>query len=148
MIDSILREILAKFLKPPIKSSEETLIDGDNPLSTFSARIKVLYRLGIISEELKKDLDQIRKIRNYSAHNVDFELQNAPIRDHCKELKKTVIKRHSYIICKQRYYGLKSLNQFEEIQSIFITILIILNGISIKMNQTIGFKDFIEISKK
>src|SRR2546422_8611501 len=68
-LDATLGQILDRHLRPSLSSSDE-LLDGDSPLSTFSARIAVCYRLGLISSEFAKTLHQVRKIRNSFAHEL------------------------------------------------------------------------------
>ncbi|MGF6928580.1 DNA-binding MltR family transcriptional regulator [Chitinophaga sp. W2I13] len=51
-IDDLLGMILKKFLIDSINPKEEDMIHGDNPLSTFSAIIKLCYRLGLIDRDL------------------------------------------------------------------------------------------------
>jgi hypothetical protein len=45
-------------------SGKDELLEGDNPLSTFSARINIAFRLGIITSELARALHLVRRIRN------------------------------------------------------------------------------------
>lgn len=69
MLDSALRNLLqTKFTPCP---SSDMLFDGANaPLSTFSSRIDMSYRLGLLSARFCRDLHLVRKIRNDFAHNV------------------------------------------------------------------------------
>lgn len=67
-LDSLLMQILDRFLLPSLSSNDE-LLDGDSPLSTFNARINVCYRLGLISSEFAKSLHLVRRIRNAFAHD-------------------------------------------------------------------------------
>lgn len=69
------------------KKVDDDLLDGTAPLSTFSARIKLAYYLGIISAACRADLDAIRKIRNDFAHDasvITFETQSIAAR--CRNL--------------------------------------------------------------
>ena len=59
--DKEYEEEIARFFKDP------------EPLGTFSARIKLAHYLNIISSQVRKDLDTVRKIRNDFAHKLDFE---------------------------------------------------------------------------
>ena len=68
-------------------TSDEPLLEGDRPLSTFSSRINLSYRLGLIDADFAKALQLIRKIRNEFAHGVnDSKLSDPPHRDRTKEL--------------------------------------------------------------
>src|SRR5258708_40156 len=77
--------LLDQFLKTAIltrlvtlNSEEDDGLFGANdnsPLSSFSARIKIGYALGIYDRQFRRDLDMIRAIRNVFAHahgHVDF----------------------------------------------------------------------------
>lgn len=68
-LDLLLCQILTKVLLPN-PSSNDDLLDGDSPLSTFSARIKTVHRLGLISNGFARALHLVRKIRNSFAHEL------------------------------------------------------------------------------
>lgn len=70
IMDELLRTLLAARLVP-VTSSNDELFDGANaPLGTFSSRIEMAYRIGLISVKFARDLHLIRKIRNDFAHNI------------------------------------------------------------------------------
>jgi hypothetical protein len=70
MLDELLRSILVAKLVP-VSSSTDELFDGANaPLGTFSARIEMAYRVGLISVKFSRDLHLVRRIRNDFAHNI------------------------------------------------------------------------------
>jgi len=65
------------------------LLDGERhgPLSSFAAKAKVAYALGLIDEQTKEDLDYIRKIRNKFAHSLKaISFQDHAIREYCNKL--------------------------------------------------------------
>ena len=65
-LDSVFRTCLVA-----APSSRDDLLDGPNaPLSSFSAKIDLAHRIGVISTKFCRDLHLIRKIRNQFAHNV------------------------------------------------------------------------------
>lgn len=69
------------------KKIEDDLFTGNAPLASFSARIKMAFYLGKISNAERRDLDLLRKIRNDFAHNaeaIDFEANK--IKNRCGEL--------------------------------------------------------------
>lgn len=68
-LDALLAQILDRRLLPSLASNDE-LLDGDSPLSTFSARINCAYRLGLITSDFAKSLHLTRRIRNSFAHEV------------------------------------------------------------------------------
>lgn len=66
-IDELLKKLLsAKMVVTPTGTDE--LFDSGKPLFFFGARIELAYRMGIISAQLKHDLDMLRKIRDLCAH--------------------------------------------------------------------------------
>lgn len=70
MMDELLRSLLIAKLVP-VSSSTDELFDGANaPLGTFSARIEMAYRIGLISVRFARDLHLVRRIRNDFAHNI------------------------------------------------------------------------------
>jgi hypothetical protein len=85
-LDYSLYQILTKYLVPSVSNSDE-LLEGDSPLSTFSARINICYRLGLIDSKFARALHLTRKIRNSFAHEVSGgKLDSGPHRDRIKEL--------------------------------------------------------------
>ena len=70
LFDTSLDNLLRSYLVA-ISTSEDELFDGPNaPIATFSSKILMAHRLGLISTEFARDLHLIRKIRNHFAHNV------------------------------------------------------------------------------
>ena|SRR5438132_1558798 len=70
-LDALLRQLLTMILKPVVSSEDDPLFDGPQaPLSAFNAKIELASRLGAISQNTKKSLHLIRKIRNRFAHRL------------------------------------------------------------------------------
>ncbi|WP_345884952.1 hypothetical protein [Shewanella algae] len=69
-LDELLREILLEYLVEDTNKNDKELFSGNGPLSTFSSRINLSYRFGIISENERKMLHGIRGIRNEFAHKL------------------------------------------------------------------------------
>lgn len=85
-IDLLLYQILQKHFVP-VPGSKDELLDGDSPLSTFSAKINMMYRLGLLTAEYTKSFHVIRRIRNDFAHEVaGCNLNSGAHRDRVKEL--------------------------------------------------------------
>jgi DNA-binding MltR family transcriptional regulator len=85
-LDYFLYHILQRVFSPCTSRTDE-LLDGDSPLSTFSARIEVAYRMGLIDAELTRALHIIRKIRNSFAHESSgISLNSGAHRDRVREL--------------------------------------------------------------
>ncbi len=85
-IDAVLGALIeASFL--PASSRDDRLLRPDGPLGTFAARIEVAFRLGIISEALRRDLDFIRRIRNEFAHKpAGLSFGDARVASYAREL--------------------------------------------------------------
>lgn len=72
------------------KKIESDLFEGNAPLATFSARIKIAFYLGKISKVERRDLDLLRKIRNEFAHNADaIDFEVGKLKNQCSELSFT-----------------------------------------------------------
>ncbi len=87
LIDSRIERLLVSHFVDK-KVAKELLNGGSAPLGSFSAKIKLCYALGLITEIEYKECDTIRKIRNEFAHEVHgltYESQN--IKDLCSNLK-------------------------------------------------------------
>lgn len=70
LFESALETLLKSYLVP-VSNSVDELFDGPTaPLSEFSSKIQIAYRLGLISQKFASNLHLIRKIRNEFAHNV------------------------------------------------------------------------------
>jgi hypothetical protein len=64
--------ITTKFILLGKDHLESIFSDGGNgPLSTFSAKIKLAYALGIVSAETRVQIERIREVRNHFAHHKD-----------------------------------------------------------------------------
>ncbi len=80
-------EMLLKSLFHERSDGKENLLETDRPLSTFSARISVAFRMGVIDASLEKVLVQFRKIRNDFAHMVEeVTLSRDPYRSRLNEI--------------------------------------------------------------
>jgi hypothetical protein len=86
---ALLEELLAGLLRRFMVTNterEDRLFDGANaPIGTFSAKIEVAYRSGLISERERKLLHFVRGIRNDFAHSWDEASFHVPsVRDRCR----------------------------------------------------------------
>lgn len=94
LVAAIIDETLNAILKSkliPLPSASDDLFDGPNaPISTFSSKIDLAYRLGLISNKLCRDIHLIRKIRNSFAHDIyGCNFQNGGIKARVMELCKS-----------------------------------------------------------
>ena len=70
MLDELVKQLLVAHLLPP--TGRDSLFGGPHaPLGSFSARIDLSHRIGLISPRLARDLHLIRRIRNDFAHSFD-----------------------------------------------------------------------------
>jgi DNA-binding MltR family transcriptional regulator len=90
LFDNALTQLLRITLVVSPSSSDE-LLDGANaPLGTFSAKINICYRIGLISKKMARDLHLIRSIRNQFAHNVSgCSFNESGVRDRILEIAKS-----------------------------------------------------------
>ncbi len=86
-LDELLNQLLEIILNPNDEKSDP-LFDGPQaPLSTFSAKIELSARLGAITDDTKKSLHLIRKIRNEFAHSLtECDFNDSKINSWNKEL--------------------------------------------------------------
>ncbi|MEC0234855.1 MltR family transcriptional regulator [Paenibacillus kribbensis] len=81
---SFLENLLEEHLRKHMITDKmiDSLFNGQEAFATFSSRISACYALRYIPKKVYRDLDLIRKIRNYFAHNMndasfdDEEVQN------------------------------------------------------------------------
>lgn len=81
-------ETVLKATFVPIPSGDDNLFSSPNaPLASFSAKIDISFRVGMISQKLCRDLHLIRKIRNDFAHNVTgCSFESSSVRSRVLEL--------------------------------------------------------------
>ncbi|MBR8005616.1 hypothetical protein [Burkholderia vietnamiensis] len=80
-------ERLLKALLLPCAGGQDTLFDSDRALGTFSAKILIAHRLGLIDHEFERGLQILRRMRNEFAHHVaDATLSKGGHRDRLTEL--------------------------------------------------------------
>jgi hypothetical protein len=70
-IDVGLERLLKAVMSRGPRGKDDNLFDPDRPLGTFSAKIKLAYRLGLLDDDVEHALQLIRKIRN------DFAISRA-----------------------------------------------------------------------
>ncbi|NSM26442.1 hypothetical protein HT094_20090 [Shewanella sp. ZOR0012] len=71
LLDSALEDNLKAFLLSPVNKNDELFSGRGAPLGTFSSKIEMCYRLGIISVGVRSQLNKFKAIRNDFAHNLD-----------------------------------------------------------------------------
>lgn len=86
-IDDILSRILSARLVRRVDEKSDELLNANGPLGTMSARIDMVFRLGLISKEFRRSLHLIRKIRNTFAHDLEgCSFETSSIKDQTREL--------------------------------------------------------------
>lgn len=69
-LDFALERLLKGAMHPHI-GGDDNLFDSDRPLGTFSAKIALAYRLGLIEKPVEHALQMIRRVRNEFAHSFE-----------------------------------------------------------------------------
>jgi hypothetical protein len=117
-IDELLREILiASLLEAKEYPKKDEPLDVEAPLSTFSSRIKMVYRLGIIDEPLQRVLDKFRDLRNNAAHWIAFGIAETSLKDRLSEFQRVMKSRRAYRLTVRKFFGGRNdLSSFEELQ--------------------------------
>lgn len=85
-LDTLLIETLYNFFPENEKEVNE-LLDHNNPLGSYSARVKMVYCLGLIDKLIMNDLKLVGKIRNKFAHDLNASFRDENISSWCKGLK-------------------------------------------------------------
>lgn len=94
LVASLIDESLTTVLRSkliPVPSATDDLFDGATaPLATFSSKIDMSFRLGLISSRLCRDIHIIRKIRNSFAHDIyNCNFENGSVKSRVMELYNT-----------------------------------------------------------
>jgi len=123
-IDIQLRDIIETFLWPKAgkQKDNDEILDGDSPLSTFSSRINMTHRLGLIDHELRRNLHKLRDIRNQAAHWTVFGVQSAPLRDQLRDLCSDIQKGRPYHLTSSKYFGEAKLTEMESLKAVMLTL--------------------------
>jgi hypothetical protein len=88
-IDIYLERILKLLLKEPSNPKEDSLFNIERPLSSFSSKIDLAHRIGILTDQLAINIHLVRKLRNDAAHDAyPFDLQKMKDRNILDKLLK------------------------------------------------------------
>lgn len=136
-IDTQLRDVIEAFLWPKSSKGKEPdeLLDGDNSLSTFSSRIKVSLRLGLIDDRLATALEKLRELRNQAAHWISFGVTDAPLCDQLKHLRTLITNRRSYRLTVSKFFTNEKLSELESLQAMLLTLSVLLGSIDAKIQE-------------
>jgi hypothetical protein len=149
-IDDLLLEMLRAHLLPKMAKAkdQDELLEGDTPLSTFSARIKICRRLGLIDGTLYVALERLRAIRNLCAHSISFDHAKSPTREYYFDLKKHIVDRGSYLLTRKRYFASEVLAEIEELQCLLLTLCVLLEAIRQRLRTTKGNRTTLQIAAR
>ncbi len=107
-LDSLL-ELLLKRSPLPSPGGKDDLFDTERPLGTFSAKISIAYRLGLIDKDFEYSLQVVRKIRNSFAHSIENEtLSKSSHHDRLFEVTKILSEYGDIVISAPSVAGVKS----------------------------------------
>lgn len=110
-IDTQLFQILQKVLIANPAGTDD-LLDNERPLSSFSSRINMVYRLGLIDAELTRALHLIRRIRNSCAHELSgVSLTSGPHRDRIRELVAPLKHVSQFAELKNSFKGMAEIDE-------------------------------------
>jgi hypothetical protein len=85
-LEYLLYQILSSHFVPS-PGNYDDLLDSDSPLATFSSKINIAFRVGLIDAQFARALHLIRRIRNSFAHEATgVKLDSGSHRDRVKEL--------------------------------------------------------------
>ena len=96
LVASLMDEALTSLLKNyfvTVPHSSDPLFDSSTaPLSTFSSKIDIAHRTGLLSNKLSRDIHLIRKIRNSFAHDIyGCSFDNGSVKSRVDELYKSAV---------------------------------------------------------
>jgi len=104
-LDLVMYQILQRLFLPSPGTTDE-LLEGDSPLSTLSAKINILYRLGLIDANFARALHLVRRIRNDFAHEVTgCDLTSGTHRNRVRELIAPIEKYEAVESMRKRYFA-------------------------------------------
>jgi len=66
--EDLITKLLKSRLVVPLNSHSDELFSEQGPLYNFGAKLRLAYRMGLISQEMYWTLDRLRKLRDKCAH--------------------------------------------------------------------------------
>jgi hypothetical protein len=99
LLDVGLETALKKKLVPAAKKDDLLFNGGYSPLRSFSAKIELAFRLGLITDKTRQMLDVLRALRNDFAHSKEaVSLNDAPARDRLRAIYERQPEIHGAIL--------------------------------------------------
>lgn len=103
-LDQMLGLVLERFLLPCPNSTDQ-LFANNGPLGTFSAKIDLCHRLGLIDSGFCKAIHLVRRIRNSFAHEVyGASLNNGSHKDRIKSLYAPIKNANGVSWLRERFF--------------------------------------------
>lgn len=82
IVENRLSDALRAYMRKDKKVAQK-MFEQNGALSNFGNKILLGYMLGLYEDDLRHDLDQLRRIRNSFAHKVEITtFETSPISDH------------------------------------------------------------------
>eukprot|EP01034_Spumella_vulgaris_P007096 gene7096-9038_t len=99
LLDEGLELALKKKLAPATKKNDPLFDGGHSPLRSFSAKIELAFRLGLITHNTRKMLDSFRDLRNAFAHGAEpVSLSDTKVKDRVQAIFGHQSELHSAIV--------------------------------------------------
>jgi DNA-binding MltR family transcriptional regulator len=126
-LEDYLSRLIGSFMVDD-KKVKHDIFSHNGPLGTFSSKIDMAFMLGLISNNTKRDLHLLRKIRNEFAHSAKpLEFTNSAINSRCGELScaehipktatpRTLFNRSMMVACQEMALTLINLKHIDEKQ--------------------------------
>jgi DNA-binding MltR family transcriptional regulator len=103
-LDEMLKAKLKSMLVPDA-CKVDPVFEWKGPLGSFSSRIMLAHRLGLIDAKFEKYLNLVRKMRNDAAHASEhFEIDKPPFSDRAREVL-SLVKESGFIDCTIKGLG-------------------------------------------
>ncbi len=130
-LDDELRHLLEAVLVPNTTSSDD-LLDSDGPLGSFSARIHMCYRLGLVDADMARALHLVRKIRNSFAHEVSgSSLDSGSYRDRVRALARPFLRLPGFVEFRDRYVASDSSAASRDFRSVVAILSLRLDAVDV-----------------
>jgi DNA-binding MltR family transcriptional regulator len=113
LVEDALEDAIVARLSPLSKDDHASLFEGEGPLSTFSARIRVGFALSIFGKITRDDLNCMRDIRNAFAHaRISLKFTTREVTDACKNFGRKHFPKTQARVCDTSKPQSKSLMIF------------------------------------
>ena len=110
-MDDLLADLI-RFRLLPCATSKDDFLDGGNGVNSFSNRIDLAFRIGVIEPQLASVLHLFRKIRNNFAQSyTEQSLTKSPHSDRLAELELRARQHPRFDIMKSRLEPLESCSE-------------------------------------